>query len=367
MLLETDTNEFPECLNCMASGSCEWSDWSSWSDCTTTCGPGQRFRSRTLPESNLNSVLECGVEQSNSTEWQICDFAPCKMIGSGSGDYSSSTKNSNSITDNDYSITGKTVVTVEPETIPETTEGAVTEGRLAESTIVEAENSGSGVEYSVCCDDLTSASCLACLQGIDLCEYCKSNYLGTERGRQEIPGCEQCPLIDVSIENLSYETTKSSPTTVLESLENVDGKFVEQTVQSTEDTILTTLPARAIESTASPVTKPKITNVYTTAMEFTTRFISKFPISKTPVSTKLSPKFPNGANSIITDQMNLISEENIVTDSLISTTEARTLEIVFDRARDTENTESGNVDETSKPSSGGEVLVQEVIGKFLKI
>ena len=81
MLLETETNEYVDCLDCMGeNAACEWSDWSEWSDCTKTCETGERLRSRMLPESGVDPVLECGIEDGRSVESEFCNTESCDVL-----------------------------------------------------------------------------------------------------------------------------------------------------------------------------------------------------------------------------------------------------------------------------------------------
>merc|ERR1712062_129522 len=53
-----------------------WSDWTEWSDCSTTCGPGQKYRSRVCVSYSENdaTVSEAG---SDEIDVQQCQLSVC--------------------------------------------------------------------------------------------------------------------------------------------------------------------------------------------------------------------------------------------------------------------------------------------------
>ena len=53
-----------------------WSEWEAWTECTTSCGPGTKSRSRTCssPEPSPNG-LPCSGEDS---ETESCEKAGCE-------------------------------------------------------------------------------------------------------------------------------------------------------------------------------------------------------------------------------------------------------------------------------------------------
>ena len=364
MLLETETNEYVDCLDCMGeNAACEWSGWSEWSDCTETCGTGERVRSRMLPESGVDPVLECGIEDSRGVETEFCNTEGCEeVIGdddTGSGDKSREksdkksdeksgeksgektdekteiVENSGEKSDETATSSGQGVVVVISDQLTNSTTVVAddqiftqTHQNSVRSSITEASGNSqpeSGSSDS-CCTEFQNAVCQACLNGLELCDYCEHNYLATETGREYsafkklidldsiffrkfwklnftalyIPGCETCPLIEITINNLLFQTTQNpesegnelldptniQPTTILESLENMDDRFtttdsmgvvigsVVNTVNfDTGDKVKTTDTVKTefeddnkLESTALPIAKIESTKGYMTSM-----------------------------------------------------------------------------------------------------
>ena len=52
-----------------------WSDWGSWSDCTTSCGPGFKSRSRLCIAPEPSGGGDSCVGEDSGTE--ICEEAAC--------------------------------------------------------------------------------------------------------------------------------------------------------------------------------------------------------------------------------------------------------------------------------------------------
>ena len=53
---------------------CVWSTFGKWSDCSTTCGGGTRFSTRTIIQQSLHGGKECKGEDTQS---ENCNEAPC--------------------------------------------------------------------------------------------------------------------------------------------------------------------------------------------------------------------------------------------------------------------------------------------------
>jgi hypothetical protein len=56
----------------------EWSTWSSWSDCSVTCGLGERIRIRVCGEDTEEFVDENNC-QGNPEQIQICHMSECPV------------------------------------------------------------------------------------------------------------------------------------------------------------------------------------------------------------------------------------------------------------------------------------------------
>merc|ERR1712147_504742 len=53
-----------------------WSDWTEWSDCSTTCGPGQKYRSRVCVSYSENDATVC-KGGSGGIDVQQCQLSVC--------------------------------------------------------------------------------------------------------------------------------------------------------------------------------------------------------------------------------------------------------------------------------------------------
>ncbi|KTG00143.1 hypothetical protein cypCar_00050162, partial [Cyprinus carpio] len=65
------------CTNhtCTGEHSCTWSSWSTWASCSSTCGPGQRTRFRSLvPE---DDGANCQFEE---VQHKPCDLGACPPL-----------------------------------------------------------------------------------------------------------------------------------------------------------------------------------------------------------------------------------------------------------------------------------------------
>jgi len=56
---------------------CAVSDWGRWGECTATCGPGQRQRSRRILQEPQDGGLGCGLELS---QLEACSNGPCEYV-----------------------------------------------------------------------------------------------------------------------------------------------------------------------------------------------------------------------------------------------------------------------------------------------
>ncbi|CAJ1434333.1 unnamed protein product, partial [Effrenium voratum] len=55
---------------------CQWSDWDAWSDCSCTCGGGEKRRLRTIQVYPENGGKSCGGE--NTSEIGLCNTQSCE-------------------------------------------------------------------------------------------------------------------------------------------------------------------------------------------------------------------------------------------------------------------------------------------------
>ena len=56
---------------------CRWSSWSEWTQCTKTCGKGQRSKSRTIQRTAKNGGKDCVGNR--RTTWQ-CQMKKCPEV-----------------------------------------------------------------------------------------------------------------------------------------------------------------------------------------------------------------------------------------------------------------------------------------------
>ena len=68
-----NSSEEEVCNTQLCPGSCKWGDWNSWKDCSKTCGKGIRNRIR-VKEVNGNNERICSGP---SSEEEVCNNIPC--------------------------------------------------------------------------------------------------------------------------------------------------------------------------------------------------------------------------------------------------------------------------------------------------
>ena len=61
----------------ISSVDCEWSDWETWTDCSRSCGVGNRTIHRRISQVALNDGLDCA---GNDTLTESCNSNPCPGI-----------------------------------------------------------------------------------------------------------------------------------------------------------------------------------------------------------------------------------------------------------------------------------------------
>ena len=61
-------------LKIIAVAAAQWPPWGNWSQCTTTCGPGSKFRARSCSDPELTGSSGC---LGNQTQIEPCFEAEC--------------------------------------------------------------------------------------------------------------------------------------------------------------------------------------------------------------------------------------------------------------------------------------------------
>ena len=54
--------------------NCEWSSYGNWSECSVTCGNGQKRSNRTILKPALHGGIEC---EGNSSKVEKCNLEAC--------------------------------------------------------------------------------------------------------------------------------------------------------------------------------------------------------------------------------------------------------------------------------------------------
>lgn len=67
--------ETADCGNAPCPVDCKLSDWSSWQNCTTTCGPGTKTRTKTITQQPMYGGSACGPQ----SETVDCGNEPCPI------------------------------------------------------------------------------------------------------------------------------------------------------------------------------------------------------------------------------------------------------------------------------------------------
>ena len=57
--------------------NCEWSEWESWTDCSRSCGVGNRIARRKIGQVALDGGFDCS---GNDTLTESCNSNPCPGI-----------------------------------------------------------------------------------------------------------------------------------------------------------------------------------------------------------------------------------------------------------------------------------------------
>ena len=71
---EGEINEKDTCNSDACPIDCQWGTWDEWTTCTQSCGGGERERSRSEIQSELNGGKEC---EGNHTETKSCNEDSC--------------------------------------------------------------------------------------------------------------------------------------------------------------------------------------------------------------------------------------------------------------------------------------------------
>ena len=61
-------------VNDVAAVDAEWQEWGRWSQCTTSCGPGLKFRARACSQPAFGGNEQC---PGNNTEAEQCETSKC--------------------------------------------------------------------------------------------------------------------------------------------------------------------------------------------------------------------------------------------------------------------------------------------------
>ena len=79
---ETENKKCPSINKCAVD--CHIGPWSDWSDCSQSCGRGQRIRTRDIVTDALFGGLKCSQKENDFTEAQACTVNNCSVDGNWS-------------------------------------------------------------------------------------------------------------------------------------------------------------------------------------------------------------------------------------------------------------------------------------------
>ena len=76
MGLKTIHNYFITRFLTFASVDCSWTDWSGWTQCSESCGPGNRTATRTQEYTYSTGMVKCDGDKTSLTE--NCKLRECE-------------------------------------------------------------------------------------------------------------------------------------------------------------------------------------------------------------------------------------------------------------------------------------------------